>query len=152
MTTQMKRCVLFLIGNVSINVLCIVRVAARVAASLVPDPLWNPDDRVWWARAILVYVAVQIAFRVLAMIALAAHNAATGEPEAVDREDELDKAIDLKSTALTSGVFMVFFLAALATQAFALPLYALFATLSAGMIVSGLAGDAANLVSYRRGY
>ncbi len=152
MTTQMKRCVLFLTGNVAINALFIARVATRVTASLVPDPLSNPDDRIWWARVILAYVAAQIIFRVLAMITLAAHNAATGETEAVDREDELDKLIDLKSTALTSGVFMVFFLAALATQAFALPLYALFATLSAGMIVSGLAGDAANLVSYRRGY
>lgn len=148
MTTQIKRSILFLGGNIAICAFSIAFFASKVLR----DAQWDHDDRLWWARTILLYVAAQIVFRILAMIALAAHNAATGEPENVDREDELDRAIDLKSTALTSGVFMAFFLIALATQAFALPLFWLFATLSAGMIVSGLIGDGANFVYYRRSY
>lgn len=144
MTTQVKRNILFLIGNIAISTAYLSLVASRAAQ----DPLWNPGNGAWWARAILIYVPVQIVFRILSMIILAAHNAATGEPEEVDREDELDKAIDLKSTSITSCVFMVFFLAALATQAFGLPLQWLFAILAAGMVISGIIGDAANLAGY----
>ncbi len=151
MTTQLKRCMLFFIGNIAINALFITFMT-RPLHRFFQEPQSSPEQRVWWARVILVYVAAQIVFRILAMIALAVFNAATGEPEEVDREDELDKLIDLKSTALTSGVFMAFFLAALVTQAFALPLFALFSTLTAGMVISALIGDGANLVRYRRGY
>lgn len=148
MTTQIKRSIIFLAGNIAVSALYLAVFASRIAQ----DPLWNPDNPVWWARAILIYVPVQIIFRILSMIVLAAHNAATGEPEAVDREDELDKSIDLKSTSLTSGIFMVFFLAAVATQALVLPIHWLFSILGIGMIISGLIGDAASLMHYRRGY
>lgn len=148
MTTQIKRSMLFLVGNLAISAICIAVFASRIAQ----DQSWFPDNRIWWARAILLYVITQIVFRVLAMIGLAIHNAATGETEEVDRVDELDKLIDLRSTSLTSGVFMAFFLVALATQGCGLSLRWLFAVLAAGMIVSGLLGDASNLARYRRGY
>lgn len=148
MTTQMKRCILFIVGNTAVSVAFMVVLLSRFAL----EPQSVPDPRVWWARAILVFVAAQILFRVLAMIALAVHNAASGETEAVDREDELDRLIDLKSTALMSAAFMAFFLVAVATQAFGLSLQWFFATMTAGIVVSGLIGDAANLMLYRGGY
>jgi hypothetical protein len=144
MTTQVKRNILFLIGNIAISTAYIAIVASRATQ----DSLWNPGNAAWWARVILIYVPVQILFRILSMIVLAAHNAATGEPEEVDREDELDKAIDLKSTSITSCVFMFFFLAALATQAIGLPPHWLYAILAAGLVTSGIIGDAVNLAGY----
>jgi len=148
MTTQIKRSTLFLVGNLAISATCVAAFAPRIAQ----DPSLYSDNRVWWARAVLLYVIAQIVFRILAMIALAIHNAATGETEEVDRVDELDKNIDLRSTSFASGGFMAFFLAALATQAVGLPLRWLFAVLAAGMIVSGALGDVSSLLHYRRGY
>ena len=144
MTTQVKRSILFLIGNIAVSATYFAIIASRA----IQNPLWNPDNGAWWARAILIYVPVQIVFRILSMIILAVHNTATGELEAIDREDELDKSIDLKSTSITSCVFMVFFLAALATQAFGLPLLWLYAIFAAGLVTSGIIGDAANLAGY----
>lgn len=148
MTMQLKRCWIFLVGNLGVSGAFIATLVSRA----VRDSLWSADDRVWWAKFILIFILAQIVFRVLAMIVLAAQNAISGGTEQVDREDELDKLIEYRTTAFTTGVFMAFFVATIATQALALPLFWLFTALVSGMLVSGITGDIANLYHYRRGY
>lgn len=148
MTNQVKRSIAFLAGNFAAT----GAYAFIILNGILGEQAWNPENRVWWSRVMLGYVGVQILLRILAMIALAAANAIGGETEQVDREDELDKAIDLRSTSITSGIFMVFFLGGILTQAFGLPLSWFLSALTAGLVVSGHCGDLASLIYYRRGY
>jgi hypothetical protein len=148
MTTQIKRCILFLSGNV----LCTTLYGAYILSRLFSSESGFSENRSWWAIAILIFVAVQIVFRIVGMILLAILNAAQGDPEQVDREDELDKAIERKTTAITSMVFMIFTMAGLGTQAAGFPVFWLFGALAGGIVAAAITGDLANLLYYRRGY
>jgi hypothetical protein len=118
MTTQIKRSTLFLVGNLAISATCVAAFAPRIAQ----DPSLYSDNRVWWARAVLLYVIAQIVFRILAMIALAFHNAATGETEEVIGSTSSIRISISGPRPSRAGASWPCFLAALATQAVGLPL------------------------------
>jgi hypothetical protein len=156
MTVQQMRSIAYLIGNVLVSAIYVAMVWSRLAG----QPAVDPDDRAWWALAILIFIGVQIVARILlaiivailAAIASAIANGGEAKVEAVDLEDEMDKAINRKSSLLTYHCLMLGLVAGIVTQALGWPVMGLFLAIGTGMIVAGVVGDLANLVFYRRGF
>jgi hypothetical protein len=147
MQYQEKRGIVFLAGNVILTSLYLVFMALNWHDRMVQVSA----DLAFWAIAALVYVPLQVAIRLVTVITFAVVHHVTANAEPVDLEDEMDKLIDLKATSLSYGLFMAGVLVGLACLAFGLPAQALVIAIGAAMIVSGLAGDLAQLIMYRRG-
>ena len=107
---------------------------------------------VFWGRALLILIGMQILFQVVAQILLAiSHAIVTREEEDPALEDERDKLIELKSTRNQFIVFGVGFLLAAAALAFGHSVTVMFVILIAFLIIAQLFGDVSKLVYYRRG-
>lgn len=107
---------------------------------------------VFWGRALLILIGVQILFQVVAQILLAiSHAIVTREEEDPSFEDERDKLIELKSTRNQFVVFGVGFLLATAALAFGHSVTVMFVILIAFLIIAELFGGVSKLVYYRRG-
>ncbi len=147
MQYQEKRGIVFLASNVAVTALYFLFMWLNWHDRIVQVPA----DLVFWAIAALVYVPLQVAIRLVTVIVFAVVHHVTANAEPVDLEDEMDKLIDLKATSLSYGLFMAGVLVGLACLAFGMPGHALVIAIGAAMIVSGLVGDVAQLVMYRRG-
>jgi hypothetical protein len=107
---------------------------------------------VFWGRALLILIGLQIIFQVVAQILLAIfHTIVTGEEEDPSFEDERDKLIELKATRNQFVMFGAGVLLATAALAFGLSVTVMFVTLIAFLIIAELFSSVSKLVYYRRG-
>lgn len=147
MSLQQIRSIAFMITTTLVSALYVILVWSWYGESLAR----SPEDRALWAGVILVYIPVQVVVRILVHIVVAVIHAARGVKEPVDLEDEMDKAIDRKTTAIVCTLILLSLLAALGTQLIGWPLQALFLTIGGGIMLGSILGDLAMLVFYRRG-
>jgi hypothetical protein len=127
--------------------------------------LSSPQDAVFWARAMLVFIGIgiaaaiviQIVFHILLAIATAVKEREKGEEE-IDRsihaamvEDEMDKLIELKSSRIGFAVAGMGFIAGLIALALGsapvMMLQILFLSFGAGSLAEG----GSQIYFYRRG-
>lgn len=107
---------------------------------------------VFWGRALLILIGLQIIFQVVAQILLAIfHTIVTGEEEDPSFEDERDKLIELKATRNQFVMFGAGVLLATAALAFGFSVTVMFVTLIAFLIIAELFSSVSKLVYYRRG-
>jgi hypothetical protein len=107
---------------------------------------------VFWGRALLILIGLQIIFQVVTQILLAIfHTIVTGEEEDPSFEDERDKLIELKATRNQFVMFGAGVLLATAALAFGLSVTVMFVTLIAFLIIAELFSSVSKLVYYRRG-
>jgi hypothetical protein len=144
---QEKRGIVYLVSNLLVSTFYVLYIAITYQAALA----LHPDDRVFWAAAILIFIPVQVFVRLLVIIVFAIVHKIVANEESVEVEDELDKLIDLKATRIFYGVFMFGLMLTLLGQALGMPLWALFGGISASIVVSGLTGDLVQFIFYRRG-
>ena len=107
---------------------------------------------VFWGRALLILMGMQIVFQVVAQILLAiAHAIVTREEEDISFEDERDKLIELKSVRNQFIVFGVGFMLATVALAFGRSITVMFVVLITFLIASDLFSALSKLLYYRRG-
>ena len=147
MQYQEKRSIVYLASNVVASALYALYIMINYQGRLTQAP----DDRVFWAAAILIFIPFQIVIRIVVTIIFAViHKIRTNE-DTVDQEDELDKLIDLTATRIFCGVFMAGVALALLGQVLGLPLHGFFLMLGGAIVISGLTLDLTHLIFYRRG-
>jgi uncharacterized membrane protein len=106
----------------------------------------------FWSGAILLLIAVQIAFTIAMHILFnIVHTIITREEEDPSFTDERDKLIEMKSTRDTFIVFGIGFLLAMLAMALGLPPVMMFVTIFIALIVAGIAGSITKLYYYWRG-
>lgn len=108
---------------------------------------------VFWSRAILILIGIQVIFEVVMIIALVIVNAiVTREEEDPSFTDERDKLIELKGTSYQFAIFGVGFFLAMGAMAFGQPPAVMFVVFMTAIMLAGLIGSAAKLYLYRRGF
>lgn len=104
-----------------------------------------------WAQVILFWIPVQVLTRLLAMVLVIIVQKIRGEGESPDLEDELDKTIDKKVSAIMFNIILLGLLAGLVTQALGLPPMFLFSAIGGALVLGALVGDFLMLRLYQRG-
>jgi hypothetical protein len=147
MQYQETRSIVYLVSSVVVSALYALYILITYQRQLTQVP----DDRVFWAAVILIFIAVQIGIRMVVIIIFAIIHKIRTDEDTVYQEDELDQLIDLKATRMFSNVFMAGLALALLGQVLGLPLYGLFLTLGGAIVVSSLTLDLTHIIFYRRG-
>jgi len=102
----------------------------------------------FWGGAMLIFIAVQVVFKLIFLIGFIIFTIREQDPEFTD---EFDKLIEDKSTRRLYDVFMVGFVLAMIALVLKMPPDVMFIILLAFMTGGGIIGDVLQLYYYRRG-
>ena len=110
----------------------------------------------FWALIILIFIPISVVARIILMIIFRIFaeigDEVRGKKED-DRDivDERDKLIELKSTRVSSVIFVFGFIFALAGQLFNLGISGFFIILLVGGVLSDIGSNISEIIYYRRG-
>jgi uncharacterized membrane protein len=108
---------------------------------------------IFWSRAVLLLIAVQVVFRVITAILVTILNTiVTQEEEDPSFADERDQQIERKGTIVTFTVFSIGFLSGMAALAVGRPPGLAFGLIMVFMMAADVIGDLSKLIYYRRGF
>lgn len=147
MQYQETRSIVYLASTVVASALYALYIGSTYAGQVAQAP----DDRVFWATVILIFIPVLIVFRIIVTIIFAILHKIRTDEDTVYQEDELDRLIDLKATRMFYNVLMAGVVLALLGQVLGLPLSGFFLMLGGAIVVAGLTLDLTQLFFYRRG-
>ncbi|HEX3050323.1 MAG TPA: hypothetical protein VHP83_06695 [Aggregatilineaceae bacterium] len=102
----------------------------------------------FWGGAILIFIAVQVVFKLVFLIGFIIFTIREQDPEFTD---EFDRVIEMKSTRRVYDIFMVGFVLAMIALVLKMPPDTMFIILLAFMTGGGIIGDVLQLYYYRRG-
>ncbi len=116
------------------------------------DEIWaTPVDLGFWGKTLLILIPVSIGARIIAHIIFHIVYKVTTNDKDVDVTDERDKLIELKSERVSHWIFMLGFIAAMASLTFDVPEYTMFLIFFGGGLISELAQAITALYFYRKG-
>lgn len=106
----------------------------------------------FWAALILIYVPVQVIFKVILHVIFIIFNTIVGAEEEPGFLDELDNQVELKSLRNFSHLFIaMFFLAMAALAVFHQPPTVMFGVLATGIFAASVMMDVSQIYYYRNG-
>lgn len=105
----------------------------------------------FWGKSFLIFVPVMIVAQVILHIIFAIINKIVTREDIPTITDEMDKLIELKSLRIFNWVNGIGFLLAMASQAFSMEPWVLFATLFSSCFLAALVSAVAKIMYYRKG-
>jgi len=104
-----------------------------------------------WGSVILILIGFLIVFQIIIHIVLHIVNRIVTNEDMPDLTDELDKLIELKTMQFAYWTFLAGFGAGLVTMVAGEPIWVMFAITTCSLVFSGIVGDLAKLIMYKRG-
>ncbi|MBO3697936.1 hypothetical protein [Roseivirga sp. E12] len=117
-----------------------------------PEIGLNTDELLkFWGTTMITYIPIAIVARIVIHILFGISNAILTK-EKMDKMDERDRIIELKSKNIGQAIFGIGLVSAMATQALDYSVTALFACIIIGGVVSEIFENSLQLRFYRRGF
>ncbi len=147
MSYQEKQAILSLVNTILILVIYSFYVYSRYIAV-------NPEiiyDMKFLGKAFVILIPVTIVVQIVMHILFVFVNKVVTNEDPPNREDEMDKLIELKALRASHWVFIAGFFGAMASQAIGQPPYVMFLAFIVSGFLSGMISDVAKLIYYRKG-
>ncbi|OEK00395.1 hypothetical protein BFP97_02200 [Roseivirga sp. 4D4] len=105
----------------------------------------------FWGTTMITYIPIAIVARIVIHILFGISNTIITK-EKMDKMDERDRIIELKSKNIGQAIFAIGLVGAMATQAMDYSANALFVTILVGGVISEIFENSLQLMFYRRGF
>ncbi|MFN3555935.1 MAG: hypothetical protein ACK4VN_08240 [Bacteroidales bacterium] len=144
---QEKQSILSLVNTVLILVIYSLYVYNRYISHS-PEIL---HDMKFLGKAFLILIPFTVVVQVVMHILFVIFNKVIAREDPPEKEDEMDKLIELKSIRLSHWVFIVGFFLAMTSQAMGMAPYVMFLSFVVSGFLAGMLSDIAKIWYYRKG-
>jgi hypothetical protein len=109
------------------------------------------NDFKFWGKAFITLVPIVIVVQIVMHILFYIANTIVTRESPPEKQDEMDKLIELKSLRISHWIFILGFFLAMGSQAIEMENWVMFVCLIASGFLSGFTGDIAKIYFYRKG-
>ena len=109
------------------------------------------NDFTFWGKSFIKMIPIMIVSIILIHIVFAIINKIVTNEDMPTKTDEMDKLIELKTLRISSWVYSLGFVLAMASQAIGMQPWVLFVTLISSCFLGGVASGIAQIYYYKKG-
>ena len=109
------------------------------------------NDFKFWGKIFIILIPIVIVVQIVMHILFYIGNTIVTRESPPEKQDEMDKLIELKSMRLSHWIFILGFFLAMGSQALGMANWVMFVCLIGFGFAAGLASDMAKIYFYRKG-